>query len=768
MGLPRTAFVAASVLGVVLGHATESTAGKAALKCQQTVAKADAKFLAQRLKRLAACSNAVLGCIQSQAPPVCVGKATAKCRKQLGTPGDVDVPAATLEAAVVKACGEVPVGELLGPDSLGFADAAAACAGVGVTPLAGAADVARCVQRLHASLSETSFGVETPRAAELTARGGVSALVVPDLPVFSGCGDCGTSPVATGKVVAGCAAAVAKAGGGFLAKARGGLDTCVTGLVACAQTKPGDAACLAKAKATCEKLPAALAAGRSKLQAALAKKCGGTLPFATLGAPAGANLGALLCECDNVGVAPLASLDDYGICLARQHECALASLLPWVAPSVDGLLADQGLAVSDLLCPPPDVQLSRFGPHAIQIFGNISKFLSNVFPGSKKTTEFPFATHGLSPRVGRPTSLFGPCHPAPFRTCGFRFPITKKPTTLKAKRGAVAAPALIIAVQRADGSFAQDHFELPLADTSVDGTVDVNVTYANDLASCHFDLALAVMEDGEVSAFTQVEQVPHPIPANDECFTARGIEGETFRDVLDVTEASSSDGEPFPSCGAVSSIANTVWYEFTAPANGIVTADTFGSDYDTLIAVWTGACNDLTQVLPCNDDAGGTPQSKVALPVQQGTTYFFEVGAKGDPLDTGTLHFGFQFTPAGTPPTIAKLTADLVEINSPTICSLNNASAYRIGFDFTDPEGDVLPSTAQALVHAVFVPSGNVSNFPVFPVDVTGDGFSGHVSFLVCNFFSADQSVDTTVRLADLAGAGNEATVKIKRPAGAN
>jgi hypothetical protein len=770
MGLLRTVLAIASVLALTLGHATESAASKAALKCQQTIAKADAKFLAQRLKRLAVCSNAVLGCIQSQAPPVCVGKATAKCRKQLGAPGDVDAPAATLEAAVVKACGDVPVGELLGAEGLGFADAAAACAGVGVTPLATAANVARCVQRLHASLSETSFGVEAPRAAELTARGGVNAAVVPDLPVFGGCGDCGTPPVPTGKLVAGCAAAIDKAGATFLAKARGGLDKCATGLITCAQTKPGDAGCLAQAKATCQKLPDALATGRSKLQAALAKKCGGTLPFATLDAPAGANLGALICECDNVGVSPVATLDDYGLCLARQHECALASVLPSVAPTVGGLLADQGLEVSDLLCPPPDVQLSRFTPHGFFIFSNISKFMKSVFPGGPpKTTSSPLASRGLSPRVGRPTSLFGPCHPAPFRTCGFRFPITKRPLTLKAKRGTVAAPTMIIAVRRADGSFAQDHFEVPLGDTSVDNTVDVDITYADDLASCHFDLALTVVEEGEASAYTTVEQEPHPIPPNDECFTDRGIEGDTFTDVLDVTEATASDGESFPTSCGVDSIGNTVWYEFTAPANGILTADTFGTDYDTVLAVWTGACNDLAEQL-CNNDAGGTPQSKVAIPVQQGVTYFIEAGANttSTTLDTGTLHFAFHFTPAGTPPTIAKLTADLVEINSPTICAFNNATAYRLGFDFTDPDGDVLPSTAQALVHAAFEPSGNVSDFSVFPVDVTGDGFSGHVSFLVCNFFSSDSAVDTSVRLADLAGAGNTASLKIKRPPGAN
>jgi hypothetical protein len=132
-----------------------SAGAKAAAKCQQTISKVNAKFLTQRLMRLATCSNAVLACIQAQ-PGVaaCVTKATAKCQTQLGTPDAPDLAAEKLEGAVVKACGELPVADLLAAGGLGFSDATAACAAVGVTPLLGAADVARCLQFLHAGISE--------------------------------------------------------------------------------------------------------------------------------------------------------------------------------------------------------------------------------------------------------------------------------------------------------------------------------------------------------------------------------------------------------------------------------------------------------------------------------------------------------------------------------------------------------------------------------------------------------------------------------------
>ena len=772
--VPRVLGLVAVAIALMTGaspaQSSPGSAGaKAAAKCQQTIAKVNAKFLAQRLKRLAACSTGVLSCIQGQpGVPACVSKVTEKCRKQLGTPDQPDAAADKLEAAVIKACDSLPVADLLAAGGLAFTNAEAACAGAGVAPLVGAADVARCLQRLHAGLSEQSFGAELPRAAELTGQGGVSALVVPDLPVFGGCGHCATPPAATGKAVAACGAAISKAGAGFLAKARGGLDKCATAFVNCAQQKPTDAGCLAKAKTTCQKLPADLAKGRTTLLAALQKKCSGTLDFATLEGPSGINLGALACECQQVGVVPVASLDDYAVCLARQHECQLATLLPSVVPGLDGLLAAQGLGVGDLLCAPAatPITFARSAPRAItSTFGNISKFLSGVFPASLKATASPLATRGTTPRVGQPS--FGGCKPAPGRTCAFRFPIRKTPLGLqRAAHGAVLPPTLIIGVQRADGEPAADHYELDLGDTSSDSEVDVEVTYANELASCAFELALSVMEEGEVSTYTTVAQAPHAIPDNDQCPAARLITGAIFTAVLDTTAATLFDGEAFPAC-ASGGLSNTVWYQFTAPANGIITSDTFGSGYDTQLAVWTGSCASPVQQT-CAGDSGGTLRSKVAIPVVQGTTYLIQVGQDGAPAPTNTLHFAFHFAPAGEPPTISKPAGTLVELNSPIFCSANNGSAFRLEFDFVDRDGDVLPTTAGALVSARFEPSGKVSAFPVFPVDITGDGFAGHVSFIVCTFFGADTSVETTVTLADLAGVGNAVAVKINRPSGAN
>jgi hypothetical protein len=77
----------------------------------------------------------------------------------------------------------------------------------------------------------------------------------------------------------------------------------------------------------------------------------------------------------------------------------------------------------------------------------------------------------------------------------------------------------------------------------------------------------------------------------------------------------------------------TAWYRFTVPRNGTVTISTFGSDYDTVLAVYTGGCDQL-QMLACNDDYNMF-SSQVRLQVRTGRTYYVQV-ADWSQSDTGS------------------------------------------------------------------------------------------------------------------------------------
>ncbi len=79
------------------------------------------------------------------------------------------------------------------------------------------------------------------------------------------------------------------------------------------------------------------------------------------------------------------------------------------------------------------------------------------------------------------------------------------------------------------------------------------------------------------------------------------------------------------------STSNSVWYTWTAPASGIVTFDTRGSTYDTVLAVYTGS--DLPGVveLVSDDDSGGYHASRVSWNATAGVNYRVAIdGATGE------------------------------------------------------------------------------------------------------------------------------------------
>lgn len=103
--------------------------------------------------------------------------------------------------------------------------------------------------------------------------------------------------------------------------------------------------------------------------------------------------------------------------------------------------------------------------------------------------------------------------------------------------------------------------------------------------------------------------------------------------------------EHTPSCGN-GSRSKRVAYQFTPTRSGTVTMDTFGSDYNTILSVWTGSASAFTEVA-CNDDDAGTTQSRVSFAATAGTTYTFLVTSFNN--DGGTLVFHLTLQTEGGP-----------------------------------------------------------------------------------------------------------------------
>ncbi|PWU09737.1 MAG: hypothetical protein C5B50_26760 [Verrucomicrobia bacterium] len=132
---------------------------------------------------------------------------------------------------------------------------------------------------------------------------------------------------------------------------------------------------------------------------------------------------------------------------------------------------------------------------------------------------------------------------------------------------------------------------------------------------------------------------------NDQCSGATLISGNASTNSQSSLGATST-GDSSPSCATSS--ANGIWYRYTAPTNGYLALDTTGSDYETVLGVYTGSCGTLTQVA-CNDQAGGT--SQLFLAATSNTTYFVEAAGWGGQAGNLVLHTLLAQGPAVvTPP----------------------------------------------------------------------------------------------------------------------
>ena len=150
-------------------------------------------------------------------------------------------------------------------------------------------------------------------------------------------------------------------------------------------------------------------------------------------------------------------------------------------------------------------------------------------------------------------------------------------------------------------------------------------------------------------------------PANDKCSAAKVISTNAYTDNMNTARAfTNTYYEPRPSC--VSSSSNSVFYSFSPPSYGTMSANTTGSSYDTVLSVFTGCGTKLflfgqpnaiyltPTMLACNDDSGGTLQSSITgLGLSPRSSIIIEASKFGTISSGGTLNLSFNFTPTSPP-----------------------------------------------------------------------------------------------------------------------
>ena len=85
-----------------------------------------------------------------------------------------------------------------------------------------------------------------------------------------------------------------------------------------------------------------------------------------------------------------------------------------------------------------------------------------------------------------------------------------------------------------------------------------------------------------------------------------------------------------------------MWYRFTAPRNGVVSANTSGTRYANVLSAYTGTCGSLRPVSgACSSSVFGR-QPQIAFNAVAGTTYSFMISASSGSGGTAVFNLTFN------------------------------------------------------------------------------------------------------------------------------
>lgn len=130
-----------------------------------------------------------------------------------------------------------------------------------------------------------------------------------------------------------------------------------------------------------------------------------------------------------------------------------------------------------------------------------------------------------------------------------------------------------------------------------------------------------VTTDNNLPLGSVIQDTP---PQNDDFDQALAITTLPYTDNGSTIDATTAADDPALCAGSGNARGATVWYRLVAPASGVLLVTTQGSSYDTMLAAFGGDRGNLT-MLACNDDYGGTVQSRIYLNMDAGTIYYIEV-----------------------------------------------------------------------------------------------------------------------------------------------
>ncbi len=333
-----------------------------AVRCQKTANKGVGKYLSTWAKTYTKCVGAIAACVQTtNSDPTCLAKAVDGCNKtipHLGDDTEKDAGAVLEDADITSFCGSLTPTETFddegGPRFGLLSDPCQNRFGRSISFIQ---NYAGCLLEQTNCVAERLFLVQMPRARDLLEGAGVTVGHAVDaqrscLLNESGAGALGSDPK-PGKALLACEKSAGKAGVSFALKARASFAKCADAIMNCAQLKRTQK-CVDSAAKTCAKKVTSVDGAQTKLASTVAKACG-KIPIDDLLNDNGGNVTALTSLCAGVGVGSLATLDDYGTCLARYERCQVEDSVDFTVPRIEEFFTatQQPSAFNSSFCPTP-------------------------------------------------------------------------------------------------------------------------------------------------------------------------------------------------------------------------------------------------------------------------------------------------------------------------------------------------------------------------------------------------------------------------------
>ena len=168
--------------------------------------------------------------------------------------------------------------------------------------------------------------------------------------------------------------------------------------------------------------------------------------------------------------------------------------------------------------------------------------------------------------------------------------------------------------------------------------LEKNITYYLNVSGYVGDTGILILNAKSVSKLT-----------NDNLAKAIKVVPDTdlfYSHTQSVEGAGIESGEALASC-AQREVSGTVWYKYTPhtqqPTQQVV-FNTIGSDYNTVLSVWSSNNNSLTEIA-CNDD-NAMSQSQLAVELEPQKDYYISVAtAQGSTTSKSTGLLKFNMTP---------------------------------------------------------------------------------------------------------------------------